>query len=119
VPDLVRERPRWYVIPCIFNVPNTQARIDFCLWAPPKLDDIADSEGEEVAWCSKKGHGTRIMPEGTILGAQLLKTNDYWMITGLINQTSINIQAGDFGGELDSGGQDGVSSLVYHLSAVF
>ena len=30
------------------------------------------------------------------------------MITGLIDQTKLNIVSGDFGGELDSGGQDGV-----------
>ena len=28
------------------------------------------------------------------------------MITGLIDQTKLNIQDGDYGGELDSGGQD-------------
>ncbi|KAI0317525.1 hypothetical protein OF83DRAFT_128814 [Amylostereum chailletii] len=80
---------------------------DFCLWAPPNPNSlIADTEGEEVAWCTKKGHGTRIMSAGTIKGAQLLKTPNYWMITGLIDQPQLNIQAGDFGGELDSGGQD-------------
>ena len=95
---------RLLIVPC--------AQSDFCLWAPQTLDTIADTEGEEVAWCSKKGHGTRIIPEGTIQGAQLLKTKDYWMITGLLDQTRVNIQAGDFGGELDSGGQDGVSALL-------
>ena len=30
-------------------------------------------------------------------------------MTGLIDLTMINIQAGDYGGELDSGGQDGMS----------
>ncbi|VDB88649.1 unnamed protein product [Peniophora sp. CBMAI 1063] len=80
---------------------------DFCLWAPPNANStIADTEGEEVAWCTKKGYGTRIMEEGTITGAQLLKTDQYWMITGLVNQSLINIQSDDFGGELDSGGQD-------------
>jgi hypothetical protein len=49
------------------------------------------------------------MQEGTILGAQLLKSNDYWMITGLIDQTKLNMVSNDTGGELDSGSQDGVS----------
>jgi hypothetical protein len=80
---------------------------DFCLWGPPNANSlIADTEGEEVAWCTKKGHGTRLMEQGTIQGAQLLKTSQYWMITGLIDQTRLNIQSGDYGGELDSGGQD-------------
>ena len=82
---------------------------DFCLWAPSEPNSmIADTEGEEIAWCSKKGYGTRRMYEGTIKGAQLLKTNDYWMITGSIDQTLLNIQAGDFGGELDPHGADEV-----------
>ena len=50
---------------------------DFCLWAPPKENSlIADTEGEEVAWCTKKGWGTRLMVDGTLQGAQLLKTNE-------------------------------------------
>jgi hypothetical protein len=80
---------------------------DFCLWGPPTPDSsIADTEGIEVAWCTQPGHGTRVIPQGTLLGAQLLKTPDYWMITGLIDQTQINMQANDTGGELDCGGQD-------------
>jgi len=80
---------------------------DFCLWAPdPTNSTIADTEGEEVAWCTQPGHGTRVIPAGAIKGAQLLKNNDYWMITGLIDQTFVNIQGDDYGGELDSGGQD-------------
>jgi len=80
---------------------------DFCFWAPQTPDStIADTEGEEVAWCTKAGHGSRIVPAGAIKSAQLLKTSEYWMITGTIDQTLLNIQSGDFGGELDSGGQD-------------
>ncbi|TBU32708.1 hypothetical protein BD311DRAFT_654503 [Dichomitus squalens] len=91
---------------------------DFCLWAPPQPNTtIADAEGEVVAWCTKKGYGTRIMTEGTIKGAQLLKSNDYWMLTGIIDQTKLYIQDGDYGGELDSGSQDGrgnpIGGLVY------
>lgn len=64
-----------------------------------------------VAWCTKAGHGTRVMPAGTLLGAQLLKAPDYVQITGLIDQTKINIAAGDYGGELDPHGQDLVRLL--------
>lgn len=80
---------------------------DFCLWAPaPANSLIADTEGEEVAWCTQPGHGARVIPQNALKGAQLLKNNDYWMITGLIDQTYVNIQGDDYGGELDSGGQD-------------
>ena len=37
---------------------------------------------------------------------QLLFDGEAYMKTGLIGQTKINIQASDFGGELDSDGQD-------------
>jgi hypothetical protein len=46
------------------------------------------------------------MPNGTLLAAQILKAPDYVMITGLINQTLIDIQGSDPGGELDPHGQD-------------
>ena len=114
MPDLLRERHRWYVHDASFHQHSYPYSLpDFCFWAPQALDNIADTEGEEVAWCTKKGHGTRIVPQGTILGAQVLKNNDYWMITGLVDQTRLNIQAGDYGGELDSGGQDGVGVLDF------
>jgi hypothetical protein len=88
---------------------------DFCLWAPATPNAlIADTEGDEVAWCTKKGYGTRLIPQGALLGAQLLKNNDYLMITGLVNQSMINIQDGDLGGELDSGSQDGVGIHSVH-----
>jgi hypothetical protein len=48
---------------------------------------------------------------------QVLKHEEYWMITGMIDQPKLNIQEGDYGGELDSGGQDGrgnpIGGLVY------
>lgn len=46
------------------------------------------------------------MPPGTLQGVQLLRSPDYVMLTGLINQTLIDIAADDSGGELDPHGQD-------------
>ncbi|KAF7378491.1 hypothetical protein MSAN_00276500 [Mycena sanguinolenta] len=90
---------------------------DFCLWAPPNPNtSIADSEGEEVAWCSKKGHGTRIIPDGAITSLQMIKTPSYIQISGTLNQAYLNIGGID-GGELDPVGQDGegnpMGGLVY------
>lgn len=79
---------------------------DFCLWAPPTLSAIGDSEGEVVAWCTQTGHGARLIPAGTITGAQFIRTPSYIEVTGIIKQTNINVPDGDGGGELDSGGQD-------------
>ncbi|KAJ7465110.1 hypothetical protein FB451DRAFT_1262659 [Mycena latifolia] len=93
---------------------------DFCLWAPaPPNSTIADTEGDVVAWCSKKGHGTRIFPDGAITGLQLIRTPSYIQVAGTIKQELLNI-VGEFGGELDSGGQDGegnpMGGLVYSNS---
>ncbi|KAF7308085.1 hypothetical protein MKEN_01170900 [Mycena kentingensis (nom. inval.)] len=90
---------------------------DLCLWAPPKPNTtIAESEGEEVAWCSKKGHGTRLIPAGALLSVQYIQTPSYIQIAGAVNQAMLNIGGTD-GGELDSGGQDGegnpMGGLVY------
>ena len=85
---------------------------DFCAFAPSKANStIADTEGEVVAWCTKNGHGTRGIPPGTITGIQVLRNPNYIQIVAFINQENIDIQAGDFGGELDSGGQDEVRVL--------
>lgn len=86
---------------------------DFCLFAPPEANTtIGDSEGVEVAWCTKKGHGARLIPEGTLQGVQLVQSPGYVQIVGFIDQTKLNIATGDYGGELDSGGQDGVSVII-------
>ncbi|KAI0635494.1 hypothetical protein C8Q77DRAFT_1097743 [Trametes polyzona] len=80
---------------------------DFCLWAPPKPDStIGDTEGEEVAWCTKKGRGTRLIPAGALTGVQYIKTPGYIQVVGFIDQTKINIKADDGGGELDPHGAD-------------
>jgi hypothetical protein len=80
---------------------------DFCIWAPPTPNaTISDTEANEVAWCVKEGHGGRGIPPGTFTGLQVLRNSNYYQFVGFINQPNVNIQAGDFGGELDSGGQD-------------
>ncbi|KAJ7695479.1 hypothetical protein B0H17DRAFT_1158931 [Mycena rosella] len=86
---------------------------DFCLWAPPKANSlIADTEGEEVAWCTKPGRGTRLIPPGALQGVQFMKTPDYVQVVGFIDQTFINMVADDSGGELDLRGNP-LGGLVY------
>jgi hypothetical protein len=80
---------------------------DFCLWAPPKPNStIADTEGEEVAWCTQPGRGTRLIPAGALTGVQFMRTPDYVQVVGFIDQTKINMADGDYGGELDPHGAD-------------
>jgi hypothetical protein len=85
-----------------FNGPD-----DFCIWGPHAPDSVVgDTEGEMVAWCTKPGHGTRLIPEGALTGLQWIKTPDYVQAVGFLDQTAINIKAGDWGGEMDPHGAD-------------
>lgn len=80
---------------------------DFCLWGPPIPDSlIGNTEGENVAWCTKPGYGTRVIPQGAISGLQFMKTPDYVQVTGFIKQQLVDIAADDSGGELDPHGAD-------------
>ncbi|KAK4051917.1 hypothetical protein OIV83_002622 [Microbotryomycetes sp. JL201] len=51
---------------------------DFCLWAPREPNGIVGNvEGEMVAWCTKPGYGTRLIPAGALTGVQFMKTPHY------------------------------------------
>jgi len=90
---------------------------DFCLWAPPSVGTIGDTERNEVAWCTRGGRGTRIIPNGTLQGVHFVRTPDYIQVTGVGDFTQINVQPGDGGGELDPHGADSngnpVGGLVF------
>ncbi|KAH9888092.1 hypothetical protein C8Q73DRAFT_203327 [Cubamyces lactineus] len=93
---------------------------DWCVFAPPQPgadSTIGDTERIEVAWCTKDGHGTRLIPDGAITGAHFVQTPDYVQITGVGDLTKINIPKGDEGGELDPHGADGngnpIGGLVF------
>ena len=79
---------------------------DFCIWGPPERGTIGDTEHNNVAYCTQPGHGSRLIPPGTITGAQYVRTPSYIAIVGFFDQEKLNIPANDEGGELDSGGQD-------------
>lgn len=91
----------------LYLVAHISLYLDFCLWAPPTgPETIGDTEGEEVAWCTKPGHGSRLIPAGALQGVQFMRTPDYVQVVGFIDQTKINLQANDSGGELDPHGAD-------------
>ncbi|KAH6906206.1 macrophage activating glycoprotein [Coprinopsis sp. MPI-PUGE-AT-0042] len=80
---------------------------DFCLWGPPDYGrEVGDIEGIMVAYCSKPGHGTRLIPEGALTGVQWIRTPAYVQAVGYIDQTKINVLEGDWGGEMDPHGAD-------------
>ncbi|KAK7054458.1 hypothetical protein VNI00_003656 [Paramarasmius palmivorus] len=80
---------------------------DFCLWGPPEPNSVVgDTEGEAVAYCTQPGRGTRLIPRGALTGVQFTRTPDYIQVVGFIDQTQINMQADDSGGEMDPHGAD-------------
>lgn len=138
--------------------PATDTMSDFCLWGPQQFvlsphvvgeshtfslrpnSPIGNTEGEEVAWCTKPTHGARTIPAGAItglqvcsfhlrvgqcpeqVGSQFIKTPSYVLVAGHLKQELLNLPADDYGGELDSGGQDLVRSLAgstlnWHLTS--
>ncbi|KZT33858.1 hypothetical protein SISSUDRAFT_992597 [Sistotremastrum suecicum HHB10207 ss-3] len=80
---------------------------DFCMWSSSQTDDtIGESEAREVAWCTKPGHGTRVLPPGTLQGAQFLYAKNYLQVVGFLDQTKVGLDPTDEGGELDPHGAD-------------
>ena len=60
-----------------------------------------------LTFACQSGYGTRLIPPGSIKGAHFVQTPDYVQITGIGDLTSMNIPAGDSGGELDPHGATG------------
>ncbi|KAG7085464.1 hypothetical protein E1B28_003025 [Marasmius oreades] len=85
---------------------------DFCLWAPPNPEVIGNSEAYEVAWCTKARNNARVIPDGTFTGLSMVKTDFYIQIMGYGDFTKINLMPGDFGGELDPHGAEGLGNPV-------
>jgi len=79
---------------------------DFCLYGLPALANVGDTEAAAVTYCTNSSHGGRPIAAGSIYQAQFTYFEQYVQITGLIDQTKLNIIAGDYGGELDPVGAD-------------
>ncbi|KAG6906544.1 hypothetical protein DXG01_013252 [Tephrocybe rancida] len=83
---------------------------NWCIWAPPAPGPdavVGNTERIEVAWCTKPGTGSRLIPDGAITGVHFVQTPDFVQVTGVGNLTFLNVPAGDEGGELDPHGADG------------
>ncbi|KAF7290787.1 hypothetical protein MIND_01319600 [Mycena indigotica] len=111
--------PPTATMPSIINQ-NSMSRLvslnsidDFCLFAPPQPNSlIADTEGEEVAWCTQPRNNARVIPDGVITGVSFLRTPFYVQLMGTGDFTKLNIRAGDAGGELDPHGATGAGNPV-------
>lgn len=58
----------------------------------------------------QSGHGTRLIPAGTLTGAHFLKTPSYVQVTGKGHLKNLNITPKDEGGELDPHGATGAGN---------
>jgi hypothetical protein len=77
------------------------------LWgAPMPNTTVGEDEEQLVAYCTTDKHGTRVIPPGALQGVQFIKTPDYVEVVGYIDQTKLNLQADDYGGEEDPHGAD-------------
>ncbi|KAL7006917.1 hypothetical protein EMMF5_003501 [Cystobasidiomycetes sp. EMM_F5] len=72
------------------------------LWGPPEPNSVVgNTEGEMVAFCTKPGRGSRLIPPGALTGVQFTRTPSYVQVVGFVDQTKLNVRAGDYGGEMD------------------
>ncbi|KAG9119542.1 hypothetical protein FRC07_005394 [Ceratobasidium sp. 392] len=89
---------------------------DSCLWGPPDPNSlIGDTKSKVIAWCTRPGRGSRLIPKGAHIWVQFMKTSAYVQVTGVIRQELINIDATDIGGQLDPHGADQRGSPVGSL----
>ncbi|KAL9932777.1 hypothetical protein V8E36_008476 [Tilletia maclaganii] len=73
---------------------------------------IGDSEASVIAYCTRSGFGTRLIPQGTIRGAQFRITPSFVQVSGVCDCERIGVARGDEGGELDPLGADGAGNPI-------
>lgn len=85
---------------------------DWCTFASPDGESIADVEGEVVAYCTKARNNARVIPDGTLTAVHFITTPLYVQVMALGDFTKIGLQEGDDGGELDPHGATGAGNPV-------
>ena len=70
------------------------------------------SPSRSRSFTPQDGYGTRLIPANTVKGAHFVHTPDYVQVTGFGDFTSMNIPAGDAGGELDPHGATGNGNSI-------
>jgi hypothetical protein len=84
---------------------------DFGVWGSPNPHEtVSDTEGIEVVYSTNPERGSRLIPNGAITGVQWLVAKNYIQVIVHIDQTAVNFQSTDSGGELDGWAQDGAGN---------
>lgn len=74
---------------------------DFCLYAPYQPEsNISYTEAILISWCTSNMHGSRVIPPGSITGAQFLyaEDNSYMQYVFYLTQSEVDLAANDSGG---------------------
>ncbi|KAL1410770.1 hypothetical protein Q8F55_001712 [Vanrija albida] len=115
------EKPEFYPIGAQVNQTSLSRLLslngvdDFCLYGPmePGPDSlIGNVEPSVVSYCTQPRNGARLIPDGTIHSAHVIKTPMYVQIHGFWDGTRVNIPAGDSGGELDPHGEKNLGNPI-------
>ncbi|WWC91577.1 uncharacterized protein L201_006523 [Kwoniella dendrophila CBS 6074] len=79
---------------------------DFCLYGLSEEENkgksISESIDYVVSYCSKSGHDTRLIPDGTLKGVTYVKTSSWVQVSGSGDFTQIGLSPEDPGGQFDS-----------------
>jgi len=88
---------------------------DFCLFGPPEAGPdslIGNVEPIVVAYCTKPRNNARLIPDGAITAAHIIKTPLYIQVYGFWDGSKVNIPNGDAGGELDPHGAENLGNPI-------
>ncbi|WWC64432.1 uncharacterized protein I303_107042 [Kwoniella dejecticola CBS 10117] len=80
---------------------------DFCIYGLPNQSQnegkrISESMEGVVSYCSKSGHNTRLIPDGTLRGVTYVRTPSWVQVSGSGDFTKIGLSQDDAGGQFDS-----------------
>ncbi|WVW86017.1 hypothetical protein I302_108055 [Kwoniella bestiolae CBS 10118] len=78
---------------------------DFCVYGlgeENKGKMISESVDNVISYCSKSGHNTRLIPDGTLKGVTYVRTPSWVQVSGSGDFSLIGISPGDTGAQFDS-----------------
>ncbi|WWC94730.1 hypothetical protein V866_001578 [Kwoniella sp. B9012] len=78
---------------------------DFCVYGLSEENKgkmLSESVDNVISYCSKSGHGTRLIPDGTLKGVTYVRTPSWVQVSGSGDFSQIGISPDDSGAQFDS-----------------
>ncbi|WVQ67136.1 uncharacterized protein L199_005331 [Kwoniella botswanensis] len=78
---------------------------DFCVYGLSEENRgkmLSESVDNVISYCSKSGHGTRLIPDGTLKGVTYVRTPSWVQVSGSGDFSQIGISPDDSGAQFDS-----------------